>query len=106
MVWRKWAIKVLILIWVVREMRRAINPRSVKCIKLDGAVVDKEVISTTSIYFTVYMLLIAVATFLISFVMIKYLPFNLSNLVYLKKNTPDFSRGAYARYHSSYHSQI
>ena len=52
---------------VVREMRRAINPRSVKCIKLDGAVVDKEVISTTSIYFTVYMLLIAVATFLISF---------------------------------------
>ena len=48
-------------------MRRAINPRSVKCIKLDGAVVDKEVISTTSIYFTVYMLLIAFATFLISF---------------------------------------
>ena len=52
---------------VFREMRRAINPRSVKCIKLDGAVVDKEVISTTSIYFTVYMLLIAFATFLISF---------------------------------------
>ena len=51
---------------VFREMRRAINPRSVKCIKLDGAVVDKEVISTTSIYFTVYMLLIAFATFLIS----------------------------------------
>lgn len=52
---------------VFREMRRAINPRSVKCIKLDGAVVDKEIISTTSIYFTVYMLLIALATFLISF---------------------------------------
>ena len=52
---------------VFREMRRAINPRSVKCIKLDGAVVDKEVISTTSIYFTVYMLLIAFSTFLISF---------------------------------------
>lgn len=52
---------------VFREMRRAINPRSVKCIKLDGAVVDKEIISTTSIYFTIYMLLIALATFLISF---------------------------------------
>lgn len=52
---------------VAREMRRAINPRSVKCIKLDGAVIDKEIISTTSIYFTVYMLLIGVATFLISF---------------------------------------
>lgn len=52
---------------VFREMRRAINPRSVKCIKLDGAVIDKEVISTTSIYFAVYMLLIGFSTFLISF---------------------------------------
>ncbi|MBR5201804.1 MAG: TrkH family potassium uptake protein [Clostridia bacterium] len=52
---------------VFRELRRAINPKSVKCIKLDGAVVDKEVISTTSVYFTVYMLLIGVSTFLISF---------------------------------------
>ncbi len=52
---------------VFRELRRAVNPRSVKCIKLDGAVVDKEVISTTSIYFTVYMILIAASTFLISF---------------------------------------
>ncbi len=51
---------------VVRELRRAINPRSVKCIKLDGAVVDKEVISTTSIYFVVYMFLIAFSTFLIA----------------------------------------
>lgn len=51
---------------VVRELRRAINPRSMKCIKLDGAVIDKEVISTTSIYFTVYMLLIAASSFLIS----------------------------------------
>ena len=52
---------------VFRELRRAVNPRSVKCIKLDGAVVDKEVISTTNIYFTVYIMLIAVSTFLISF---------------------------------------
>ena len=51
---------------VIRELRRAINPRSVKCIKLDGAVVDKEVISTTSIYFVVYMFLIAFSTFLIA----------------------------------------
>ena len=59
--------RIMILIKSVsRELRRAINPRSVKCIKLDGAVVDKEIISTTSIYFTVYMLLIAVSTFLIS----------------------------------------
>ena len=59
--------RIMILVKSVgRELRRAINPRSVKCIKLDGAVVDKEIISTTSIYFTVYMLLIAISTFLIS----------------------------------------
>ena len=52
---------------VIRELRRAINPRSVKCIKLDGAVVDKEIISTTSIYFTVYMILTAFSIFLLSF---------------------------------------
>lgn len=51
---------------VIRELRRAINPRRVKCIKLDGVVVDKEIISTTSIYFTVYMFLIAASTILIS----------------------------------------
>ena len=51
---------------VSRELKRAINPRSVKSIKLDGALVDKEVITTTSIYFTVYMILIAISTFLIS----------------------------------------
>lgn len=51
---------------VIRELRRAINPRSVKCIKLDGAVVDKEVISTTSVYFVVYMFLIGFSTILIS----------------------------------------
>lgn len=52
---------------VVRELRRAINPRSVKCIKLDGAKIDKEVISTTSIYFTVYMILTAFSVFLLAF---------------------------------------
>lgn len=51
---------------VLRELRRAINPRRVKCIKLDGAVVDKEIISTTSIYFTVYMMLVAFSTVLLS----------------------------------------
>lgn len=59
--------RIMILIKsVFREMRRAINPRSVKCIKLDGAVVDKEVISTTSVYFVVYMFLIGFSTILVS----------------------------------------
>ena len=59
--------RIMILVkTVLRELKRAINPRSVKSIKLDGALVDKEVISTTSIYFTVYMILIAISTFLIS----------------------------------------
>ena len=60
--------RIIILIkTVIRELRRAINPRRVKCIKLDGAVVDKEIISTTSTYFTVYMILLAVSTLLLSF---------------------------------------
>ena len=59
--------RIMILVKAVsREFRRAINPRRINCIKLDGVVVDKEIISTTSIYFTVYMLLIAVSTFLIA----------------------------------------
>ena len=59
--------RIMILIKsVFRELRRAVNPRSVKCIKLDGAVIDKEIISTTNVYFTVYMIIIAIATFLIS----------------------------------------
>lgn len=59
--------RIMILVKAVsREFRRAINPRRINCIKLDGVVVDKEIISTTSTYFTVYMLLIAVSTFLIA----------------------------------------
>ncbi len=59
--------RIMILIkTVIRELRRAINPRRVKCIKLDGAVIDKEIITTTSVYFVVYMLLIAVSTFFIA----------------------------------------
>lgn len=59
--------RIIILIkTVIRELRRAINPRRVKCIKLDGAVIDKEIISTTSIYFTVYMILLAASTLLLS----------------------------------------
>ncbi len=59
--------RIMILIkTVIRELGKAINPRRVKCIKLDGAIIDKEIITTTSVYFVVYMLLIAVSTFLIA----------------------------------------
>ncbi|MBQ8766017.1 MAG: TrkH family potassium uptake protein [Clostridia bacterium] len=57
---------IILIKTVIREFRRAVNPRRVKCIKLDGAVIDKEVISTTSIYFTVYMILLAVSTMLLT----------------------------------------
>ncbi len=50
-----------------REIRRAIHPGTVKCIKLDGAVVDKETVSTVNSYFTLYMVIIAVSTILVSF---------------------------------------
>lgn len=50
-----------------REIRRAIHPGTVKCIKLDGAVIDKETVSTVNSYFTLYMVIIAVSTILVSF---------------------------------------
>lgn len=51
----------------IRELRRAVNPRSVKCIRLDGAVLEKDIVSTTSTYFLIYMMIIAFSSFLISF---------------------------------------
>lgn len=51
----------------LREIKRAINPRTVKCIKLDGAVVENETVSTVNSYFAIYMIIIAVSTILVSF---------------------------------------
>lgn len=51
----------------LREIRRAIHPGTVKCIKLDGAVIDKETVSTANSYFALYMIIIAISTILVSF---------------------------------------
>ena len=50
----------------VRELKRALNPRRVKCIRLDSAVLEKETASATCVYFVVYMLVIAVSVLLVS----------------------------------------
>lgn len=50
----------------IRELRRAINPRRVKSIRLDSAVLEKETVSATCIYFVVYMLIIAVSILFVS----------------------------------------
>lgn len=49
-----------------RELCRAINPRRVTAIKLDGVVVEKDVVSTTSTYFIIYMVIIGVSALLVS----------------------------------------
>ncbi len=49
-----------------RELRRAINPKRVKAIKLDGAVIEKDVVITTSTYFIIYMFIIGVSSLLLS----------------------------------------
>ncbi len=51
----------------LREIRRAINPKTVKCIKLDGAVVENETVSTVNSYFGIYMVIIVASAILISF---------------------------------------
>ena len=50
----------------VRELKRALNPRQVKCIRLDNAVIEKGTASATSVYFVVYMLVIAISILLVS----------------------------------------
>lgn len=49
-----------------RELRRAINPNRVKAIKLDGAVIEKDVVTTTSTYFIIYMLIIGMSSLLLT----------------------------------------
>lgn len=49
-----------------RELRRAINPNRVKAIKLDGAVVEKDVVITTSTYFVIYMFIIGVSALILT----------------------------------------
>ena len=49
-----------------RELRRAINPNRVKAIKLDGAVIEKDVVPTTSTYFIIYMLIIGISSLLLT----------------------------------------
>jgi trk system potassium uptake protein TrkH len=50
----------------VKELRRALNPRRVKCIRLDSAVLEKETVSATCVYLVVYILVIAVSILLVS----------------------------------------
>ncbi len=60
--------RIIILVkTAIRELRRAINPRRVKSIKLDGAIVEKDIITTTSIYFVIYMFILGFSTLLLTF---------------------------------------
>lgn len=49
-----------------RELRRAINPNRVKAIKLDGAVIEKDVVITTSTYFVIYMFVIGISALILT----------------------------------------
>ncbi len=49
-----------------RELRRAINPNRVKAIKLDGAVIEKDVVTTTSTYFIIYMFIIGISALVLT----------------------------------------
>lgn len=57
---------IIIVKAVCRELRRAINPKRVKAIKLDGAVIEKDVVLTTSAYFIIYIFIIGISSLLLS----------------------------------------
>ncbi len=60
--------RIIILVkTAIRELRRAINPRRIKSIKLDGAIVEKDIITTASIYFVIYMFILGFSTMLLTF---------------------------------------
>lgn len=50
----------------VRELKRALNPRRVKCIRLDNAALEKETASATCVYLVVYMFVIAASIVLVA----------------------------------------
>ena len=59
--------RVIILVKAsLRELRRAINPNRVKAIKLDGTVIEKDVVKTTSSYFVIYMFIIGISALILS----------------------------------------
>lgn len=51
----------------VRELQRAINPRRVKSIRLDGQVLEKSTSNAACVYFLIYMLLIGTSILIVSF---------------------------------------
>ncbi len=51
----------------VRELQRAINPRKVKAIRLDGQVIEKNTSNAACVYFLIYMLLVGISIFIVSF---------------------------------------
>lgn len=50
----------------IKEIRYYINPREVRSIRCDGVYVEKNVVTSVSAYFVVYMLLFAFSTFLLT----------------------------------------
>lgn len=59
--------RILILTKSARcEVRRMMHPRSVNRVKLDGKIIDSEVLHNTLIYFVLYMFIIAVSALLVA----------------------------------------
>ena len=60
--------RVIILIKsAIRELQRAINPRRVKAIRLDGQIIEKSTSNAACVYFLIYMFLIGSSIFIVSF---------------------------------------
>ena len=60
--------RVIILIKsAIRELQRAINPRRVKAIRLDGQIIEKSTSNAACVYFLIYMFLIGISIFIVSF---------------------------------------
>ena len=85
---------------IYRELRRMLNPRSVKVVSIDGRAVDEQTVSGTTIYFCIYMALLAVV-----FILLCLEPFDITTnlsaaLACFNNIGPGLSRvGPAANYH-------
>jgi trk system potassium uptake protein TrkH len=52
---------------VLKEITSYIHPRSVKKVKMDGKLIEHEVVRSTNVYFMAYMVIFAISVLLISF---------------------------------------
>lgn len=57
---------IILIKGAIRDLRKAINPRSIETVKLDKRTVDESVVRSVSVYFGTFMLILAVSSLIVA----------------------------------------